>query len=47
MLVFASRATADALAAGRVGGLYWGGLGLYAWTFVLAGYFIFDHVLED
>lgn len=47
VLVFASRATADALATGRVGGLYWGGLGFYAWVFVLAGYFVFDHVLED
>jgi heme exporter protein B len=47
VLVFASRATADALATGRVEGLYWGALGFYAWTFVLAGYFTFDHVLED
>lgn len=47
VLVFASRATADALATGRVEALYWAGLGFYAWVFVLAGYFIFDHVLED
>ena len=47
VLVFASRATADALATGRVEGLYWGALALYAWTFMLAGYFVFDHVLED
>ena len=47
VLVFASRATADALATGRIESLYWGSLGLYAWTFVLAGYFLFDHLLED
>lgn len=47
VLVFASRATADALASGRVAGSYWGGLGFYAWVFALAGYFVFDHVLED
>ncbi|MBW2282252.1 MAG: heme exporter protein CcmB [Deltaproteobacteria bacterium] len=47
VLVFASQATADALAEGAVRGLHWGALALYAWVFTLAGYFVFDHVLED
>ena len=47
VLVFASQATADALATGEVRGLHWGALALYAWVFTLAGYFVFDHVLED
>ncbi len=47
VLVFASQATADALATGAVRGLHWGALALYAWVFALAGYFVFDHVLED
>jgi heme exporter protein B len=47
VLVFAARATADALATGRVESLYWGALGFYTWVFAMAGYFVFDHVLED
>lgn len=47
VLVFASQATADALATGAVSGLHWGALGLYAWIFTLAGYFVFDQILED
>jgi len=47
VLVFASRATADAVDLGRVGSLYWGALGLYAVTFTGVGYFLFDYVLED
>ncbi len=47
ILVLGSRGTAEALASGAVPGLWWGALGLYDWVFVLAGYFLFDHVVVE
>jgi heme exporter protein B len=47
VLVVASRATAEALAARSVPGLWWGALGLYDWVFVVIPYLTFDYLLED
>jgi heme exporter protein B len=47
VLVIASRLTADALAGLPSPERWWGILGLYDWVFALAGYFLFDYVLED
>lgn len=47
VLVVASLATADALGGAGVSGSHWGALGIYAWVFLLVGYFVFDVVLED
>ncbi len=47
VLVFASRAMAESLGQGQVDPMYWGMLGLYDWVFLLAGYLVFDYILEE
>jgi heme exporter protein B len=47
ILVIASRATGEALAARSVPGLWWGALALYDWVFVVIPYLTFEHLLED
>ena len=47
VLVICARLTAESLGGDPTPGLWWGVLGLYDWVFVLIGYFVFDHVLED
>ncbi len=47
VLVFASRATAEALAGREIPTLWWGYLALFDWSFWLVGIFVFDYVLED
>lgn len=47
ILVFASRITADALAAREISAAVWWAFSLYDWVFALIGYFVFDYVLEE
>jgi len=47
LLVIASWATQSALEGGEIETMYWGTLALYDWIFLLAGYFVFDYILEE
>ncbi len=47
VLVFASHATAAALAGSEIPTLWWGALALYDWIVIVVGYLVFDYVLED
>ncbi len=47
ILVVASKATLEALESRPIPGVWWGVLGLYAWIFLLVGYFTFESALED
>jgi heme exporter protein B len=47
VLVVASRATGEALAARPIPSLWWGALALYDWVFLVIPYFTFDYLLED
>ena len=47
VLVFASHATAAALAQSEIPTLWWGALALYDFIVIVVGYLVFDYVLED
>ena len=47
VLVVASKATLEALESRPIPGVWWGVLGLYAWIFLLVGYFTFESVMDD
>ena len=47
ILVFASRATLEALSSEPVRGLFWSLMLTYTWVFLVLGFFVFDYVLED
>jgi heme exporter protein B len=47
ILVIASNATLEALESRPIPGVWWGVLGLYAWIFLLVGYFTFESVMDD